>query len=44
MMDPIARLQEMAAKAEQELQDFEACFKEEDDEHTFKGVGCLESL
>ena len=41
-MDRIDLLQEMAAKAEQELQDFEAWCKEEDGNHIFKGVCCLE--
>ena len=36
MMNRITRLQEMAAKAEQELQDFEACFDEQDGDHIFK--------
>ena len=44
MMNRITRLQEMAAKAEQELQDFEACFDEQDGDHVFKGVGCLERI
>jgi len=43
MMDAITRLQEMAAKAEKELQEFEARFKEDDKKHVFTGVGCLES-
>ena len=43
-MNRITRLQEMAAKAEQELQDFEACFDEQDGDHVFKGVGCLERI
>ena len=44
MMNRITRLQEMAAKAEQELQDFEACFDEQDGDHVFKGVGSLERV
>ena len=42
-MDAVTRLQEMTAKAVQELQEFEAWFKENDEEHDFTGVGCLES-
>ena len=43
MMENVTRLQSMAAKAEQKLQEFEACFKEDDEEHVFTGAGCLES-